>query len=121
MRNKIIGYDNVCGLAAAAKNPCRSSFSEEAKLLAQLKFVHDRMHIAGHTNELCRIHYNLENLPDTKTWSSECAEQEFTEFSQHKKLFHHTSRGRSAIWVALIFHENNLLNDSNVPKRSTTP
>ena len=114
MRNKTIGYDNVCGLAAVVKNLCRSSFSDGAKLLAKLNFVHDRLYLEGHTNPLCRTHYNLENIPGSAKWNSECAEQEFEDFSQHKKLIHHSSRERSAIWVLLIFHEKNLQNDKKI-------
>ena len=50
MKDQVIGYDNVCGLAAVCKNPCRSTFSEGAKLVSKLKFVHDRLHLQGHRN-----------------------------------------------------------------------
>ena len=114
MKNQIIGYDNVCALAAVCKNPCRKSFSEGAKMLSEMRFVHDRLHLKGHTNELCRKIYNLDKIPESAKWNSECAEQEFSDFFRHKSLFHHSSRERSAIWIALIFHEKNIQNEMQI-------
>ena len=110
MSNQVIGYDNTCGLAAVCKNPSRSSFSKGSKLLARLPFVHDRLHLVGHNLPKCKEEYNLKRMPGTEKWNSECAEQDYSDLYLHRQLFNHTNRERSAICVALIFHEKNMQN-----------
>ena len=114
MKYQVIGYDNACGLAAVCKNPKRRSFSQGSKLLSTLPFFHDRLHLGGHKSKRCKQEYNLDRIPGTKKWITECAEQDYADFYLHKQLFHHTSKERSAIWVALIFHEKNMKNEMTI-------
>ena len=114
MKKQLIGYDNACGLAAVWKNSKHTSFSQGSKLLSTLPFVYDRLHLGGHKFKRCKEEYNIDRIPGTENWNTECAEKDYADFYLHKQLFHHTSKERSAIWVALIFHEKNMQNEMTI-------
>ena len=49
-----ICYDDACHLKRFAENPIRANLTEEAKKLASVEIVVDKIHMRGHIDPWCK-------------------------------------------------------------------
>lgn len=47
-------YDDACHLTKFAKNPLRADLTPQAKQLASVQMVVDKMHMKGHVDKWCK-------------------------------------------------------------------
>ena len=57
-------YDDACHLTKFAKNPVRADLTPQAKQLASVQMVVDKMHMKGHVDKWCKENCDAKSFPD---------------------------------------------------------
>ena len=105
----IVGYDNACQLKQFCDNQAkRYPKSKVAELIANLRKVHDRLHIRNHHEECRKGELDPDKYRELDGVNTQVAEQFFSHLLNFVCTFRNTSTIRAPLWILLILHNWNL-------------
>ena len=110
-----IGYDSACKLKTYCDNQAqRYPNSNIAKIISEIKKVHDRFHIQNHREQCRNGELNPDKYEILKGVNTEVAEQFFSHLLKFVCTFRNTNAIRAPIWILLIIHQWNLKKEAKL-------
>ena len=105
----IIGYDSACTLKQYCDNQAlRYPHSPIAKKIANIRKVHDRLHLQNHHDDCKSGALDPDKYEELNGVNTEVAEQFFSHLLNFVFMFRNTSAIRAPLWILLITHQWNL-------------
>lgn len=106
-----LAYDDGCHLYKFVRNVDRASTTKEARQLADLNIVVDRMHFRNHVDKWCKLHMNPDKNKEFKDINTEVCEQTFFWLSRFSHAVRHMNYARFNLFMFTIcdmFNEGKL-------------
>jgi hypothetical protein len=100
-------YDNACNLQKFLENRTDINSSQRLKDTASLKFVVDRLHIQGHTEQWCQDHCNPVHYPELLDQNTIICEQVNFWLGKYKYITKHMNMNRFNFYLYIILNEYN--------------
>ena len=110
-----IGYDSACMLKNYCDNQAkRYPNSRIIGTIADLRKVHDRLHVKNHHPDCQNGELNPDKHEILKGVNTESAEQYFAHLLKFVTLFKNTSSTRAPIWLMVIQHQWNIRKEARL-------
>ena len=117
---KFLGYDRACGLEPFLQNLAKKDIYLAKYLLKNTKFLVDRFHVKGHTeqgclppvdNPKCKYHPDLPVFSEISNVNTECAEQAFRWLNKLKLSLRQMSRYKFNFYLYEMVNIHNKLRE----------